>query len=40
MGRTDDEKSRVSSKNDPPDYSIFGEGTLSTLVIRGEPLNL
>ena len=32
--------SNVSKKNDPPDYSVAGESTLGTLVIRGEPLSV
>ena len=27
-------------KNAPPDYSVAGESTLGTLVIRGEPLSV
>ena len=27
-------------KNDPPDYSVAGESTLGTLVIRGEPFDV
>ena len=33
-------KAEIYFENDPPDYSISGESTLSTLIIRGEPLNL
>ena len=29
-----------SPKSDPPDYSVTGESTLGTLVIRGEPLSV
>ena len=32
--------SNVTPKNDPPDYSVTGESTLGTLVIRGEPLSV
>ncbi len=30
----------LSPKSDPPDYSVAGESTLGTLVIRGEPLSI
>ena len=29
-----------SPKSDPPDYSVAGESTLGTLIIRGEPLSV
>ena len=32
--------SNMIKKNDPPDYSVTGESTLGTLVIRGEPLSV
>ena len=32
--------SKVTKKNDPPDYSVTGESTLGTLIIRGEPLSV
>ena len=30
----------IPKKNDPPDYSVTGESTLGTLIIRGEPLSV
>ena len=30
----------LAQKSDPPDYSVVGESTLGTLVIRGEPLSV
>ena len=32
--------SSMTPKSDPPDYSVTGESTLGTLVIRGEPLSV
>ena len=32
-------KVELVKQNDPPNYPVTGEGTLGTLVIRGEPLN-
>ena len=32
--------SKMTKKNDPPDYSVTGESTLGTLIIRGEPFDV